>query len=116
MRISDWSSDVCSSDLPPVDRAAEPACGYFPSQCVGRGKSLVGRIPTQHFPGKSVAAERGDDIIGGFIAPVRQMCCPVHPADRSEEHTSELQSLMRNSYAVFCLKTKKHQQTMHATQ
>src|SRR3546814_20467423 len=58
---------------PPVDRAAEPACGYFPRQCVGRGKSLVGRIPTQHFPGKSVAAERGDDIIGGFIAPVRQI-------------------------------------------
>src|SRR3546814_10052063 len=120
------SSPGCSGKVqPPVDRAAEPACGYFPSQCVGRGKSLVGRIPTQHFPGKSVAAERGDDIIGGFIAPVRQMCCPVHPADpqpispicartnssaasaRSEEHTSELQSLMRISYAVFCLKKKK---------
>src|SRR3546814_6384837 len=40
---------------------------------------------------------------------------PVRPAARSEEHTSELQSLMRISYAVFCLKTKKQQQTSNTT-
>src|SRR3546814_5722407 len=69
MRISDWSSDVCSSDLdvfPPVaDRQ--------------RGRSSLDEVPL-----------------------IRR---PRHA--RSEEHTSELQSLMRISYAVFCLKKKK---------
>src|SRR3546814_2100891 len=41
--------------------------------------------------------------------PARRLC----PANRSEEHTSELQSLMRNSYAVFCLKKKKEYTTQH---
>src|SRR3546814_1921620 len=41
----------------------------------------------------------------------RQACDPVHELDRSEEHTSELQSLMRISYAVFCLKKKRHTKT-----
>src|SRR3546814_2692822 len=96
MRISDWSSDVCSSDLvlPPVDRrlagheyqhvsglpAAEPAITH-PRQT----HALVSR---HQRPG-----DFGDAV--GDIA-----------AQRSEEHTSELQSLMRISYAVFCLKKK----------
>src|SRR3546814_3818515 len=45
--------------------------------------------------------------IGG--PPVSVQCRTRYPSVRSEEHTSELQSLMRNSYAVFCLKKKKHQ-------
>src|SRR3546814_5625697 len=65
MRISDWSSDVCSSDLIWVEEVITPPI-------------------------------MGNTI--GFITSV--------PTPRSEEHTSELQSLMRISYAVFCLKKK----------
>src|SRR3546814_6601789 len=68
MRISDWSSDVCSSDL------------------VVDGRLLVG--------GRHEELETGSLEDGRIEA-------------RSEEHTSELQSLMRISYAVFCLKKKK---------
>src|SRR3546814_18355326 len=58
---------------PPVDRAAEPACGYFPSQCVGRGKSLVGRIPTQHFP-RSEERRVGREC----VSPCRSRWSPYH--------------------------------------
>src|SRR3546814_9768791 len=47
-------------------------------------------------------------IFGSELDAVRADSCPPPPEGRSEEHTSELQSLMRTSYAVFCLKTKKH--------
>src|SRR3546814_9208305 len=46
-----------------------------------------------------------------IFAPVVDHCWPPYPTIRSEEHTSELQSLMRNSYAVFCLKKKNKQKT-----
>jgi hypothetical protein len=62
---------------PPVARGTERACGCFRSQRASRGKSLVDRISTQHFPGKSVAAKRRNGIIGCPVAPVRQMRCPV---------------------------------------
>src|SRR3546814_7520431 len=75
MRISDWSSDVCSSDLQGDDGVAK----------VGVALDLVGQR----------VAGRDDDA--------RQ---PRGVELRSEEHTSELQSLMRHSYAVFCLKTQ----------
>src|SRR3546814_8018421 len=112
MRISDWSSDVCSSDL-----------GVLGDE-VGLGVDL-----DQHglagFPGHRDAALGGDAAgllvglgqarlaqqLGGGIdvaAGLGQRLLAFHPAGagRSEEHTSELQSLMRISYAVFCLKTK----------
>src|SRR3546814_3670238 len=85
MRISDWSSDVCSSDLSFVR----------PS---GRGQR-----------GPCWRRRQGD---GGFHRHRRSssgLCKRLRRAplrSRSEEHTSELQSLMRISYAVFCLKKK----------
>src|SRR3546814_8653563 len=108
MRISDWSSDVCSSDLPPLRSRAsilrdaadgsKRRDGHRPDSESGL-TSLVcedgcgqrGSFP--YFPGQ--AAEGGADPGSRGPAP-----------RRSEEHTSELQSLMRISYAVFCLNKK----------
>src|SRR3546814_7814141 len=87
MRISDWSSDVCSSDLLP---ALAIAC----HQHVGRFQVLV-----QH----ADAVRRGNSV--GDLEKQMQALLPWQRG-RSEEHTSELQSLMRTSSAVFCL--KKH--------
>src|SRR3546814_3051246 len=90
LRISDWSSDVCSSDLadPPA-----PACA--PHSPAGR------RRPSTSQPNRCGCAI-------WFATPkARRRPCRGSPRHRSEEHTSELQSLMRNSYAVFCLKKKK---------
>src|SRR3546814_2889377 len=100
MRISDWSSDVCSSDL-----LAD----------IGPGQAEVGEQQDRPwFFHRTPAPYR---FTGGRAA----LSCHRHRADhndsyegvshaacrRSEEHTSELQSLMRISYAVFCLKKKK---------
>src|SRR3546814_4528254 len=106
MRISDWSSDVCSSDLVrdrPVrlgqEHAAallQPAGGAGPGLGEGR-RRRVARPGNRHQ--RHAAADRHG-------VPILQ---PVSAHDRrSEEHTSELQSLMRISYAVFCLKKTKN--------
>src|SRR3546814_7660502 len=115
MRISDWSSDVCSSDLKIArapDRARERAGGV-----IGLGDGLGNleqhRLACMRFGDAKEGFERGDR--GGAIGAGRAF---VGKGDvehrwqrvRSEEHTSELQSLMRISYAVFCLKKKKHKQ------
>src|SRR3546814_2413441 len=92
MRISDWSSDVCSSDLM---RQAP-----FGGGRVGHG--LDRRIRVRQRRGERFAQSPDLAIAGDEVDLAR--CCP---ASRSEEHTSELQSLMRISYAVFCLKKKK---------
>src|SRR3546814_1888926 len=119
MRISDWSSDVCSSDL---------------------RNGGVRRLVAQRFPqARDAVALRGgaeqhrhDEIVGEILAELlvdlgggrhlvleqllEQPIVEVGEgfqklaARRSEEHTSELQSLMRISYAVFCLKKKKQRQ------
>src|SRR3546814_3029510 len=92
MRISDWSSDVCSSDL----RA--PACWARPRL---RKKRPAGRRGPGPGPAPWPAARRrrgGERACGSWLGGFR--------GGRSEEHTSELQSLMRSSYAVFCLKKK----------
>src|SRR3546814_3972142 len=107
MRISDWSSDVCSSDL-----AVSPA--------------RVGKVPVaialaQIVTVAHVAPDRAQHVNGNVEALGRagRARCEKHQERRirrqqdgsrvlkSEEHTSELQSLMRISYAVFCLKKKK---------
>src|SRR3546814_3026894 len=99
MRISDWSSDVCSSDLPPAEpvdhrRQVHEAAGHRNVGDVHR-PSLV--RPIDRHPAQQVRVD-----------PVpRRRLRGVWPPVRSEEHTSELQSLMRISYAVFCLKKKK---------
>src|SRR3546814_10806359 len=88
MRISDWSSDVCSSDL---DEAVRRAPGVVGRMILARDLAPVGR--------RRIIDAR---IALRFERDFGQLDA-VEPK-RSEEHTSELQSLMRISYAVFCLK------------
>src|SRR3546814_6493167 len=137
MRISDWSSDVCSSDLLGMHGGDTEFLVF---------KGLATEVGRQHGGGRRIADLRGVELhvhmavlvafpggdratigfteiahgqaslksVGGrFCGPY---CRPQSdfmqpPAPRSEEHTSELQSLMRISYAVFCLKKKKNKQT-----
>src|SRR3546814_7334755 len=129
MRISDWSSDVCSSDLfgyqtedllPAVAEA-----GYFVG-CASRlmandlilvcadaarnpawGLFLVSRVGPEGVILENVAGLTPDTINGLTFLRSPLGPLPVGKLLRSEEHTSELQSLMRISYAVFCLKKKQ---------
>src|SRR3546814_1592211 len=120
MRISDWSSDVCSSDLGVADRSANRDAQDLrqrPAQSHGAGR------PARHrrAVGGGERARRDRPEPGARLPDVRegrrllrlalQLLGPARgqagDALRSEEHTSELQSLMRISYAVFCLKKKK---------
>src|SRR3546814_1822200 len=104
MRISDWSSDVCSSDLFLV-----PAINVNDSVTKSKFDNLYGcresladglkRAMDVMLAGKVAVVCGYGDVGKGCAASLR--------AYRSEEHTSELQSLMRISYAVFCLKNKK---------
>src|SRR3546814_4238503 len=100
MRISDWSSDVCSSDL----RAESVRSG---TQTIGEVMGAVGQAVggiEEDTTEIAESAARIDQQCGGFVSTLEAMDGEVA---RSEEHTSELQSLMRISYAVFCLKKKK---------
>src|SRR3546814_1746989 len=114
MRISDWSSDVCSSDLLPRQVAVRPALGDLArgiaaAEAEGQGDRHCNRAEHQ-------AEREVDDVVGhahraqahgDHQAEDRDPRDPGHAeALRSEEHTSELQSLMRISYAAFCLKKK----------
>src|SRR3546814_4377126 len=129
MRISDWSSDVCSSDLfwrwggiTHVDRSI-PGAGDVAAQhgtaSAGIGKMALWRAETalQGADDVLTLAQRSQGALGiGPQRPTRaaallrqaQLRQVLQTPDRSEEHTSELQSLMRISYAVFCLKKKKY--------
>src|SRR3546814_5023583 len=127
MRISDWSSDVCSSDL--RDPASQIGLAAQDTQSdtqrtllsIGRRFELVqdtltaertaysaddkiSEVPTR--AAKRYAISNG---IAAQIGDTRRYNASLI-AGRSEEHTSELQSLMRISYAVFCLKKKKKTQ------
>src|SRR3546814_1569277 len=107
MRISDWSSDVCSSDLIVLREARVKAAEGLDAAVAGELKPLKldsARFRTVveplHEPQWSAA---GSDRVEFEIAT--NPGAPFAPlTKRSEEHTSELQSLMRISYAVFCLK------------
>src|SRR3546814_10375110 len=111
MRISDWSSDVCSSDL---DDMAQ-----FIALVVDRGDDRPHR-DTEFDEHRFGQLERAFDGFGngvggagaiefGGVGGIARACDDRQMRHRSEEHTSELQSLMRNSYAVFCLKKKKNE-------
>src|SRR3546814_9047643 len=108
MRISDWSSDVCSSDLVPARRLRLEgrADRRAHASDAGAGRHL-GRLGVhQHGPRRRTAA-RFSRTGGDPPRSVRAGQDALQVAPRSEEHTSELQSLMHSSYAVFCLKKKK---------
>src|SRR3546814_5127766 len=103
MRISDWSSDVCSSDLP--IRSRGPVTGLAVDQSLTcrrkkRGISILSELP-------DLAGGAGSGAAGAapasFALGAPRLIFIIR-SNRSEEHTSELQSLMRSSYAVFCLK------------
>src|SRR3546814_5017561 len=100
MRISDWSSDVCSSDLAGEQRGDQDRRGRKRSdiQCLLRYADEEIRI--FHVPSPAPATSRMSPRAIPWSAPSHRQ--------RSEEHTSELQSLMRISSAVFCLKKKKY--------
>src|SRR3546814_2630417 len=105
MRISDWSSDVCSSDLlflGNINRAAgfRAFVEQRDHQCMGAELRLVVGGVARVERHRKTDGRHGRTAGEHDLDPVRQ------PGARSEEHTSELQSLMRISYAVFCLKKK----------
>src|SRR3546814_7796686 len=117
MRISDWSSDVCSSDL--LSGPVDPVLGQ---RALEQLRAAVGTYhPRMVVPLVEVEAllarhRRVEVLIGIPVDPLRWRCPGIEeavdmprlvPAPRSEEHTSELQPLMRRSYAVFCLKKIK---------
>src|SRR3546814_10734935 len=119
MRISDWSSDVCSSDL------RLKAIG---ESDLARNLAALKSACDTFAPDKSlkecVAKEAADKPAGGAVAGARKQLASLRQfivdknLVRSEEHTSELQSLMRSSYAVFCLKkqpTSKPHAPQHTT-
>src|SRR3546814_1097060 len=115
MRISDWSSDVCSADLQAGDEVAEDRLQPEPqAHAHGAGEQCelaqrdAGEIQRQQ------DAEQQQDVVDHARQRIQR--CLVHalaPAEavRTEEHTSELQSLMRISYAVICLKKTNERNT-----
>src|SRR3546814_4497877 len=129
MRISDWSSDVCSSDLRNgsahaqypfvVDRDVKPLVGHRRAAKDGvdaQGFAVAAdalhppcRSPRHVVHPASPATETDLAIVelGQVVRRSHAACIEEIFILRSEEHTSELQSLMRISYAVFCLKKKK---------
>src|SRR3546814_7518218 len=122
MRISDWSSDVCSSDLDDFFAAGapwfftlfgrdslwaarlvlpvDPAIAASTLRVLARLQGTVDDPATAQEPGKILHELRSSAI----ELPGEGIVLPPRYYGRSEEHTSELQSLMRISYAVFCLK------------
>src|SRR3546814_4707645 len=128
MRISDWSSDVCSSDL---EIGSKDMCQFFTPYQISRLMAMLTidrpsleraaaqnnfiefNEPTCGAGGMIIAAAEAIRTLG--FDPARHMRVTAQDIDiacvqmRSEEHTSELQSLMRISYAVFCLKNNKNE-------
>src|SRR3546814_5499680 len=130
MRISDWSSDVCSSDLIGLERAQYiekfakivfvrhrdskglrcRGLGHEPEAELGHD-AKIGLCEEPVDPGPVTKFE---ELPAGTLGHSTHPCPDTaavgqHQLKRSEEHTSELQSLMRISYAVFCLKKNKTQ-------
>src|SRR3546814_7682339 len=118
MRISDWSSDVCSSDL------VADLVGFAERHRDALGAGAGGAADAVHVGLRHVRQVEVDDVADllHVDAAGRDVSRDQdrQPTLRSEEHTSELQSLMRISYAVFCLKKKKtnphRQSSVHTIQ
>src|SRR3546814_2038158 len=113
MRISDWSSDVCSSDLviagqtdvrPAHRRKVRKQCRI--ERRADSVEVLGGPVEIDRVPVGNRRNQQVQPRCAKFLIFQRAIGEPTLPVGRSEEHTSELQSLMRISYAVFCLKKK----------
>src|SRR3546814_12933302 len=146
MRISDWSSDVCSSGFPlheargAAARQQRNGIGHRIEQLLQPGLVCLGEVAQHvavhqvlvagmadaqaHAPEllADVSRQRADAVVAAGAAALlhadlagREVDLVVEHDDRSEEHTSELQSLMRISYAVFCLKKKTQTNTINTT-
>src|SRR3546814_4491893 len=127
MRISDWSSDVCSSDLlaPALHQVgARHLCLNLDDADVATAASLRQKAfdvqpaaIAQVWVDSAITFLRRDiDAAIARYAARHAAYLVTESAARSEEHTSELQSLMRISYAVFCLKKKKPKNTTTTNQ
>src|SRR3546814_9738284 len=128
MRISDWSSDVCSSDLRRRRRDGGYCCLHRRRRGFGRRRLVRLRTGAQN--GQQTHSEKITQLHfrlrkRTIRPPTWQIRRRAHHAGakkmeiavaRSEEHTSELQSLMRISYAVFCLKKKQLSPHLQLTQ
>src|SRR3546814_4337159 len=101
MRISDWSSDVCSSDLDGTGPNSSDEITLY----LANGASI--NVTSNNEPSANIGV---NSTTGLAVNDILMVCnaemAAIFQATRSEEHTSELQSLMRISYAVFCLKKK----------
>src|SRR3546814_2594238 len=110
MLISDWSSDVCSSDLEfascPIDQPAQAIQRAWAGCCEAQPVPFDDEITALRCRFRHALITRWRCIPYSSVVETKQLIAQAH---RSEEHTSELQSLMRISYAVFCLKKKKIQ-------
>src|SRR3546814_7805299 len=124
MRISDWSSDVCSSDLIAVGSHSIAPQGRSFHWELWSLVEIGGLSPHSALMAATISAAEGlgvqDDIgslevgkIADLVVLDKDPMANIRNtlSIRSEEHTSELQSLMRISYAVFCLKKKKIRNT-----
>src|SRR3546814_3439190 len=110
MRISDWSSDVCSSDLGHQVHHAVVLDLRAPLQLARRlAEVLARRVVVAVHAVASVRVGAAARRVAGRVQAEDLGAHGVGDVHRSEEHTSELQSLMRISYAVFCLKKKTKQ-------
>src|SRR3546814_2965291 len=112
MRISDWSSDVCSSDLTYAGSEMTPIWGMTKDRrkVTGRDRAVLPKtvIYDPELLVSLPASITGPSGLNAIAHAVEALYAPeANPIKRSEEHTSELQYLMRISYAVFSLK-KKH--------
>src|SRR3546814_4693990 len=109
MRISDWSSDVCSSDLlrRNCGREMGDVQAAQPLRCEQAAHRFAGELRIA-FLANPAGLPAIVELGGGGAEMIDEI---RRHAVRSEEHTSELQSLMRISYDVFCLKQKKKTKT-----
>src|SRR3546814_6415150 len=104
MRISDWSSDVCSSDLGRLDDRHRTDAGVAPANAGSKGACDEGDEHRVEFAGRGERSRGGHLCLGGGEQRIGRRF--GRGFGRSEEHMSELQSLMRNSDADCGLKTK----------
>src|SRR3546814_4149697 len=116
MRISDWSSDVCSSDLPGEEKEGDqaPYHSIFLSAAssVWRAVKAASAIANSGSASKSAQPPGPSEAVAASPAVTSDHCQPMRSTDaaatavRSDEHTSEPKSLMRSSYGVVCMTPK----------